>query len=162
MKYLLAVLLISLSGCGFYLRGQQPLPEQLRTLAIQSPSPYSDLSLTLAQALKAKQVTVLSDQQAAPATLELTQDTLQQSLLSVSSSTQVRQFLLTKTIEFQVRSQDNQLIIKPQTLSTTRKLTVDSNQLLGSDEQKHKIEHEMNQTLVMMLMNKLIHLKLTT
>jgi len=53
MRYLLTlILLISLTACGFHLRGSVQLPPELAEMALQDGSPATDILPELRRALK--------------------------------------------------------------------------------------------------------------
>jgi LPS-assembly lipoprotein len=67
-------LTLTLSACGFQLRGSSALPEEMSVTYIKSNRPYGTLMDDFAEALRARHVTVTDDRSEATAVLEIIWD----------------------------------------------------------------------------------------
>src|SRR5437588_542016 len=77
------------------------------------------------------------------------------SLGSVSASTNTRQYTISYSVVFELSIFKHQAIIAPSTISTYKSLIINSNQILGSSSEEQTILQEMRQTLAQMIIAKL-------
>jgi len=100
--HLVVAILISLmvQGCGFKLKGDYQLPDNLKQLRIQSADQYGELTRLVKNKLQRYQVQ-LSDDLQLPV-LQLSTDQLERGTLSLFSSGQVAEYELTYSLNYQV------------------------------------------------------------
>lgn len=144
-----------LTACGFHLQGETTLARPLHRLYLQSPDPYGHLARNLEQGLKMSHVQLVSDPKQANAILSILSDTPSQTLLSVSGTQQVRQYNLGVTVTFEITQPDGTTVINPQTLSTTRTLTVQSNDVLGTSNEASLFYQQMRRSLAYAILNRI-------
>ncbi|AHE67183.1 LPS assembly lipoprotein LptE [Legionella oakridgensis] len=154
-NYLTCLLLLLLTGCGFHLRGMVDMPPWLDRVAIINQSEHRELEQLLAEQLQAYHVDVSSDPASAHYWLFLQNDSFQQQIASVSSSTTPRQYQLIYTVQFKLQQAKGKEIIPSGQLVITRQLTVNSDRILGSDEEEAIIKREMRRDAALQMLYRL-------
>lgn len=160
-KILFFLLCFLLSSCGFHLQGEKHLATPLHRLYLQSSSPYGQLERSIKQYLKQSNVQLVSSPNEANTILAITQDEPSQELLSVSGTQQTRQYNLRVTVTFVITTAKGLTIVGPQTLSETRTITIQSNQVLGSSNEANLFYQQMRRTLAYSILNRIASRELT-
>jgi len=144
-----------LVSCGFHLQGERHLAPPLRRLFLVTNDPYGQLARTLKEYLKVSHVVLVSSPSEANTLLRILSDDASQELLSVSGSQQTRQYNLRITVIFDIADANGKVLIGPQTLSETRTLTVQSNQVLGSSNEASLFYQQMRRTIAYGVLNRM-------
>jgi LPS-assembly lipoprotein len=144
-----------LFGCGFHLQGETSLAPPLHRMFLQTPDPYGSLARTLHQYLKMSHVEVTNSPSEAETVLEILSDTQTQNFVTVGGTQQTRQYNLVTTVIFQVTDSRGRILLGPQTLTETRGMTVQMNQILGTSNEATMLYQQMHLTLAYNLMNRL-------
>lgn len=97
----------SLAGCGFHLRGEYPLPDELKTLYISSVDKHGELTRKVKEHLTINHVNLTGPGQGKPE-LRILRDTLNRRTLSVFENGQVAEYELTYTVRYQLRVDENE------------------------------------------------------
>lgn len=129
----LAMVGLSLSACGFTLRGTNLLPPSLERVHLQAEDLDSDLVQKLEQSLRQSGATVVPRSEEATATLRILQDTAGERVLSVSAQGQPQEFELYHTVVFDLSTPTGHLL-EPTTLTLTRDYFFDEQDILGKAE----------------------------
>lgn len=146
---------ILLTSCGFHLQGEVQLAPPLHRLYLQTADPYGYLARNLQEYLKLSNVQLVSTKEEAQTVLAILQDSNGQQLLSVSGTQQTRQYHLTVTLVFEITDANGRVIVPAQTLTETRTITVQSNQILGSSNEANLYYQQMRRSLAYALMNRI-------
>lgn len=150
----LVILSLLISSCGFHLRGFIDMPAWLNDVAIILESANHDLGPMLTAQLEAYHIRVSNDPQNAHYWLIIEQDHEDQQLISVSSSTTPRQYQLLYTVQFKLQEAKGKVITAGR-VTTSRQLTVNSNRILGSNDEENTLKHEMRRDAVIKIMNRI-------
>lgn len=152
---LVSLILIGVSACGFQPRNFNTLPKALHTLYIQSDDPYGSLTTTLRQTLRTSGINVVDSPSVAAVTLKLSRPVRTDNSATVGPTTSTRVFALTYSVTFTLTDSQGKNLLKPQTLTTSRTLTMAANQLLQSNNQLSTLTKEMEREIVNQLYNHL-------
>ena len=122
-----------LTACGFHLRGTQPVPPAIRVMYLQSAQPYGEFEQILRQTLAGYGITLVDDPTQAPLTLDI----LSAAALPVSgvatSTLQTQQYSLTYQVNFQVVTQQGQIIVPNTAVTSTTTFTASVTQMLSAN-----------------------------
>ena len=100
---LLAMVAVSmLSGCGFHLRGDYLLPEELKTLYLSSEDKHGELTRLVKQHFELNKVNVAKSSQADIPELRILKDNLNRRTLSLFPNGQVAEYELIYTVRYQL------------------------------------------------------------
>jgi LPS-assembly lipoprotein len=156
------LLTVFLAGCGFHLQGETQLAAPLHRMYLQSSDPYGQRSRSLEQDLKISKVQLVSSPLQASTILNIQRDSTSQDLLSVSGTQQTRQYNLTVTVIFEITDQKGRSIMSPQTLSESRTITVQSNQILGSSNEANLFYQQMRREIAHSIIYRIASRDVTT
>ncbi|PYF83081.1 LPS-assembly lipoprotein [Marinomonas alcarazii] len=122
---ILALFSMSLVACGFHLRGQVDLPDQLKVITLTSDSGSEDFDRSLRIALASAGVTIINEADATKATYNLKVNAISSSdtELARNASNDVSQVQRRLTSHYFIRQANGKAVYGPRTISTTRTLT---------------------------------------
>ena len=141
---------LSLSGCGFRLRGSFNLP--FKTLFLQIPA-NTPMSTLIRQEIAAQStVTIVDDPSEAEAILEYLGQSRSRDVLSINDLGRAREYELTLSLEFRVTSPDGYLYMPSTRLSTTRSLSYAESEFLSRSREEGFLYRDMEADLVNRLM----------
>lgn len=149
---LTAALLVS---CGFHLQGRMHLALPLQRLYLQVPDSYGQLARTLRQYLNMSHVQLVASPKEATTVLNILRDDASQQLLSVSSTEQTRQYNLIITVVFEITDSQGHIIVSPQTLTESKPITIQSDQILGGSNEANLFFQQMRRTIAYAIMNRI-------
>jgi LPS-assembly lipoprotein len=149
---LLMIVVASLAGCGFHLRGSEALPPEMAVTYIQSSNPFSTLVDDFAEALRARGAKVTERLEDATAVLRIQANDKERDVLSVNTSGKVLEYELRQTIQFAVATAENLPIVESQTVTMRRAYLYKSKDVLGSEREKDVVRHTLQKNLVNMAM----------
>jgi LPS-assembly lipoprotein len=145
--------LAALAGCGFHLRGPQPLA--FSTVHIGA-SQYTQLGIALRrQVALSGTTTVEEDASRAETKLQILANDRTREILSLTPSGTVREYELTQAIRFRLADRDGNELIPPATLSARREYTFDDELILGKEQEEALLYNDMENDLVRQIMRRL-------
>ena len=147
------VILLLCSSCGFHLRGMQYLSPDFNHVALIIQKAEPDLEPLLREQFAAFHRTITADPTHAKYWLIIENDKLNQSIASISSSTTPRQYILTYTLNFKLTKTGETIISQP--IIVSRQLTINSDRILGSNDEEQHIVHEMHQAAIFRLFDQI-------
>jgi len=105
LKQVFSAILLSsvLSACGFHLRGDYLLSDELQTLYVSSSDVHGELTRLVKQHLSRNQVKVLKRKSAQTPELRILSDKLDRRTLSVFQNGQVAEYELIYAVHYQLR-----------------------------------------------------------
>ncbi|WP_199609351.1 LPS-assembly lipoprotein LptE [Flocculibacter collagenilyticus] len=92
----------TLNGCGFHLRGSHFLPAEMRTLYVNSTDKRSELANVVSSHLRNNNVNLLQSPTSTVTRLDLLRDRLDRRTLSLFKNGQVAEYELIYTVEYAV------------------------------------------------------------
>lgn len=146
--------LLSVS-CGFHLRGMVDAPKWLNNVAIIVQQGHRDLAPLLKSQLQTYNIYVNPEPATAKYWLIIVNDSVQEHITSVSSSTTPRQYLLLYTIRFKVQLARSKEIIPSNQIIVTRQITINSDRILGSNDEEELMKSEMRRDATIQILNRI-------
>ncbi len=151
-----AILLsVLVSACGFQLRGSVELPPMLRVTLLQSGNPWTGIAAALRIELESAGSRITTDAGEATAILTLVSERSLQRVLSVGRSGKASEYELYEEVTFALRDSEGRELLKPQTLSQTRDMVFDENQLLGKVSETDKLREQMRRSLARQIITRI-------
>jgi LPS-assembly lipoprotein len=131
------------------------MPPWLNKVAVIAQQGHHDLAPWLQKQLAAYSIYVADNPTQADYWLIILSDTMQENISSVSSSTTPRQYQLTYTVWFKLQSASGQDIISPSQIIVTRQITINSDRILGSNDEEELQKSEMRRDAVIQIINRI-------
>ncbi|MCL2162255.1 MAG: LPS assembly lipoprotein LptE [Betaproteobacteria bacterium] len=151
---LLAFAVTALAGCGFKLRGAQPLA--FATVHV-SASQYTTLGIALRRQIALTgSTTVLEDASQAETKLQILANSRSREILSLTATGKVREYELNQRLRFRLTDRDNNELIPPTTLSARREYTFSDDLILGKEQEEALLYSDMESEIVRQLMRRLV------
>lgn len=142
-------------GCGFHLKKEPPLPEELHSIYFKSAYPYSHLTLVLKQVLRSQGIKLTDEPNEAQLTLNVISETYSSSTLSESASAATKEYSLTYTVKYSLLDQDGETVYGPKQIQTFRYYTVNEDQVISSTNELDVIHREMQRDALYQMLNQL-------
>ena len=152
---ILTLIVLAITGCGFHLRGMVNVPPWLNNVAIIVQQVNRDLEPLLKNQLQAYNIRINADPALANYWLILEQDSIVQNISSISSSTTPRQYQLIYTVTFKLEQAHGKEIIPSTTIVVARQSTINSDRILGSNDEEDLQKSEMRRDAVIQILNRL-------
>jgi LPS-assembly lipoprotein len=146
-----------LSACGFHLQGRTPLPEPLKVTYVLAEDSQSEFVLGLRKALASSGAKIARVDTEATGVVQVLTDEVTERVLSVSASNIPREYELTYTVRFSVRSGAEELL-QPQEVALTRDYSFDERTLLAKEHEEAILREAMARDLVGIVMRRLASL----
>jgi len=139
---------MALTGCGFHLRGSVDVPTWLNQVAVINENAHRDLKPLLIEALTSYHISVDPSPKKANYILIIENDSIKEQMTSVSSTTTSRQYQLIYQVFFKLITASGVEIIPHAQVTVIRQLTVNYNQILGSNQEGELLKSEMRNDAV--------------
>lgn len=144
---------ITLGGCGFHLRGPQPLAF---TTVHVGASEFSDLGAALRrQVATTGSTSVTEDPAAAQARLQILSNDRGREILSLTGAGKVCEYQLTQRIRFRLIDAGNNELIPPTTIAAQREYTFNDELVLGKEQEEALLYRDMQSDLIQQIMRRL-------
>jgi LPS-assembly lipoprotein len=152
LRIVLAVLVLTLSACGFQLRGTASLP--FETLYI--PKADAGIALDLKRYIQSgSRTVVVNDPKSAEALLELSGETRFRNILSLSGAGRVRELQLVYRVNLRVHDGKGGEFLPATPFSITRDLTYNDSDVLAKEVEEANIYREIQTDLVQQILRRL-------
>lgn len=153
--YVVTLMALLLTACGFHLRGDVQLAPQLSKVHIQGGDRYDPLVRELSRALTSTGAAIVEDPQAATAVLQILENTGKRRVLSVRSTGKVQEYELYQTFRFRVRDAAGTELLATQQLEVTREYLFDADDVLSKSTEEEALRRDMRRDLVRLAMLRL-------
>lgn len=153
--FILIITTMIVSGCGFHLRGMINVPTWINNISIIVEQAHRELAPQIQSQLQAYSIYVNPNPALARYWLIIESDSTQQNITSVSSSTTPRQYQLIYTVQFKLQRAKGEDIIPSTQIVTTRQVTINSNRILGSNEEEELLKGDMRRDAVIQMLNRI-------
>jgi LPS-assembly lipoprotein len=153
MRLLLAALLgLSLTACGFQLRGSSSLPFS----TIYVPGSSGGIALDLKRTIQAGSSTrVVDSPKDAQAILEIFEAAREKDILSLTGAGRVREYRLRLRVRYRVRDAKGREYVPTTTLQQVRDITFNDSLVLAKESEEELLYRDMQSDMVQQMMRQL-------
>lgn len=148
---LAGLLMLTVAGCGFHLRGAPDIPPEMARTFIATDDPFSLFYRKLKDRLRENGVQLVDSSAAATAEFAIFIDDTGQRVLSVSARNVPREYEVYYTIYYGLTSGDK-VLIEPQSKTLTRDYTYDETRVLGKAREEELLREAIADDLVRLVM----------
>ena len=154
MRLLLAILTLSLVGCGFHLRGAQPLPEVMAkshlAVPLGSPLRYELESLLLASGGE-----VVDSAEGASAVLKVQSASIKSRTLSLDAQGRVSEYGLTLIVKYSLQSAEGEALSEMLRTHVERDYRFDPDNVLAQGTEREMVERGMYRVAAQQMLRRL-------
>jgi LPS-assembly lipoprotein len=152
--------LLTLSGCGFHLRGSNgdaDLPFKTLYLGVAETS---TLGAELKRNIRASgNTTIVSDPKLADARLEVLTETRDRVVQSLNSQGRIREYTLYYRLTFRVLGKADAVLLPPTEIVLKRDISFNESQVLAKESEEGLLYRDMQSDLVQQIMRRLAAIK---
>jgi LPS-assembly lipoprotein len=149
---LLALLLASVAGCGFRIRGTAEVP--FDTLYL--PGATSGIALDLKRYIQAgTNARVVDDPAKAEAVMQFTEEARQKEVLSLTGTGKVREFQLRYRVGFRVHDGKGLDFVPQSLIQLTRDVTFNDAEILAKEQEEQLLFRDMQTDMVQQILRRL-------
>lgn len=144
---------MTLSSCGFQLRGQVAIP--FKTIYIESPG-YSSFVNNLERAIRSSSGTqIVANRDDAEAVLRILSERQEKIILSLSSGGKVREFDLRYSVAYRLTDKASVDLAPPGEIRLRRDMTYDDTQVLAKESEQALLYRDMQSDAVQQMLRRL-------
>ncbi|MFZ6688042.1 LPS assembly lipoprotein LptE [Undibacterium sp. SXout11W] len=155
---LMIVVLMSLSACGFKLRGPVSFPFRAIYVAIPDSSP---LGGDLRRQIRANGTTeVMATAEGAQVIMDVLLETKEKQILSLNSQGRVREYNLLYNFSFRLRNAEGKEYLEPVKMQLRRTITFNESTVLAKESEETALYRDMQNDLVQQVMRRLSVVKM--
>lgn len=146
-----SVIAMTLAGCGFHLRGQANLP--FETMYINGPASFTT---PLSRSVRAGSTTrLVTNPKEAEVTLQITGESRERSILSLSSAGRVQELQLRYRVSFKLADKTGKEIIPTNEILLKRDLLYNDSDVLGKEQEEALLYRDMQTDAVQQVVRRL-------
>ena len=149
------ILTLTLSGCGFQLRGQAALPF---SAAFVSAPETSNVGNALRRTLSSQQK-LASSQEGAPIRIKLEKETYRKNILALSGGGKVREYRLEYLIQLSVFDAGGVALVEPTEILLSNDYSYSDDQVLAKEAEEASLNRSMEQDALRQILRRLSYLK---
>jgi LPS-assembly lipoprotein len=151
----LLIALVSLSACGFHVRGEVQLPPGMQRVHVQVADPFSPLKRDLEAALARSGAKLENNPGDGIAEITISAVTLAPLVRSVGANAYVNEFSMVYHVEMQVSDANSKVLMPKEVIEHSREFTFDATQAIGTAAEQDEIKKEMERDMVQTLLRKI-------
>ncbi|MDF3030295.1 MAG: hypothetical protein K0R03_853 [Moraxellaceae bacterium] len=159
LRRLSALLLVTagltLSACGFHLRGSYAVPEFLKEITLRLPVGAEDFGRELRLALERNEI----ESTGGDLVLEVARENLTRQTSSVDSSARAAEYVLVYTVDYRVNSLDGRLYGPLESLILRRSYQYSASNIVGKSTEEETLVRELRMDAAQQIVRQLTALK---
>ena len=156
---LLVLIAVGLEACGFRLRGQLPLAEQINVIYIDASAgnfaEADNFRDMLADSIEGTGATVVADPGSAKAVLQISQFTYERVVRTLDARGKVNGYTLVYTINYDVLDATGDIITAGRSLQELADFDFNPAEILQEEQEEEAIRENMEEELVLRILRQL-------
>lgn len=157
IRLFVLILLLSLAGCGFQLRGSAALP--FDSVYIDNAGP--EMGVELERAIRTTQTEVMPTAGEAQAVLQILSQGQEQQILTLSGAGRVSEYRLIYRVSFRVHDKAGKNLMPLQQIELQREVTYDASQTLAKESEIALLYRDMQTDAVQQIVRRMAAAKRT-
>ena len=155
-QILIVLCVLSLSACGFQLRGNASLP--FESIYVEGGQ---DIAIDLQRAIRPTTTIVTDNPKDAQAVLQVISEAREKRILTLSSAGRVNEFRLLYRVNFKVIDKAGLELISPQQIELRRDITFNDSQTLAKESEETLLYRDMQSDAVQQIFRRMSALRAT-
>ncbi|MDP1606994.1 MAG: LPS assembly lipoprotein LptE [Rhodocyclaceae bacterium] len=153
MRALLLLIALTLSACGFQLRGSYSLPWESLYLGMPENSEmYAQIRRSVEAATQTR---IVKDPKEAQASLVILRNDQAKNILSLSAAGLVREFQLTRSFVYRIQDANGKELAPASQIILQREMNFDDRRIFASEAEEATLLRDMQSDLVQQLLRRL-------
>ncbi len=149
------VLALTISGCGFQLRGEARLPAAMDQTELIAVDDSSAFVRELERLLTANGVRLVDGGSDAAARLRITREQMRREALTIAGDARVREFVLIFEVTLSVVDAEDQVLLAEETLRLTRDYSFDEQEILAATREEEFLRADLRQSMAARVLRRL-------
>ena len=156
MRAVLILILIMSSGCGWQLRGLEPIPASLNTLRLEIQNPNDEFGRALRRTLGSAGITILATAEESSTTTLLRVSNVRHERRAISTTDlgKAAEYELVSLLEYEVEDSAGNLIAGPEGLLSEKIYVFDQNNVASASQEEQLLRDEMRRELIQQLLRR--------
>jgi LPS-assembly lipoprotein len=147
-------LILLCTACGFQIRDDVELPQQMAKTQMVVDDEYSTLARRVRVMLEQNGVEFVNGDQAT-AILEIPVNNVVTDVLTIGDNARVREYRISYTVRFRLLDAEGQVLVDWQNLRQAREVSFDEQKILAGSREQEYLEKELAETLSRLLISRL-------
>ena len=153
MRYIYHLILsLALVSCGYSMRGNINLPDDIRTVSLTSES-YSPLLILITENLKNSDIAVIDSKNKDLYRINILSESFKRRQLSISAAGRVNEYEISYDLSFEINPPNIKSDVE--TITLYRDYSFDENNIMGNSDREEQIKKEMVATSASLIYNRL-------
>jgi len=152
---LVILLLTTLQGCGFQLRGVAELPPSISPIYISGVGEYDTLRKELRRIFDEANIQVAADQSKASTVLHVFKQKQDRRVLSVDSRGKVVEYEIHHALEFELLNADGSQLMEKQSVGSQRAYENSETEVLGKNQEEALLRRDLRLDLIRRVVNRM-------
>lgn len=148
-------LMLTLSACGFELRGTADLPTVMGRTYLDMPDRFGEFGRALERSLESNDIQIVNDPENATAVLQISQAQFVREAASFSGTALISEFRLTFRVRFQLLGEDSRPFSTNREVVLFRDYSFDSQEILASQREEEFLRGNLRNDMVNELVRRL-------
>jgi len=155
IQMLVVLLLATLQGCGFHLRGAADLPPSISPIYISGVGQHDPLRKELRQIFAGADVQLTEDPSKASAVLKVSKQKQDRRVLSVDSRGSVVEYEIHHALEFELLGADGSQLMEHQSVGAQRAYENNETEILGKNQEESLLRRDLRFDLIRRVVNRM-------
>jgi len=152
---LVMLLLATLQGCGFQLRGAAELPSSINPIYLSGVGEHDVLRREFRQMFDATNIQLTTDQAKAPAILKISKQKQDRRVLSVDGQGKVVEYEIYHALEFELLDANGVPLIESQSVGSQRVYENSETGILGKQSEEALLRRDLRLDLIRRVINRM-------
>ena len=153
MRYIYHLILsLALVSCGYSMRGNINLPDDIRMISLTSES-YSPLLISITENLKNSNINVTDSKNKNLYRINILSESFKRRQLSINASGRVNEYEIIYDLSFEISPPNMKSDVE--TITLYRDYSFDENNIMGNSDREEQIRKEMIATSATLIYNRL-------
>ena len=148
------LMLSLISACGWHLRGATDLPDNLSSLYVTAEDAHGALITEIKRMLEASNVTLAESSGDAPYSLVILEERTERRTAGVGSDALTSAYQVTLSVDYEIRSSQNQLLSPMTTASTSRTYDYNAANASSSEQEEALLLREMRRDISLQMLRR--------
>lgn len=159
-RFIIVLVILSIQGCGWHLRGSIVLPENIESVYIDNRASNRELENDLIDLLQSNSVTLSQSFSNADLVIVLLDFEQNRRVNSLNSNTIVREYELITEAEYEIKNAQGETLLEPNITQLSRIYTYDQNAVVSASAEERIIQRELRLELAQQIIRRLRFLEI--